>query len=76
MRTIFLGTIYPKERLEEIRENKYSLNMGRYVEVKEDLVDEVDFLGSISQIEKELKSLNEDAIKLTSQIDRILSKLA
>ena len=62
--------------LDEIRENKYSLNMGRYVEVIEDLVADVDFLGSIGQIEKELKSLNEDAIKLTSQIDRILSKLA
>ena len=61
--------------LYEIRENKYSLNLGRYVEVVEEEVTDVDFKSTMADLEQRLSRLNKEAIQLTSQIDQFWSKL-
>ena len=61
--------------LDQIRQNKYSLNLGRYVEVPEEIVPEVEFKNVIRELEIQLKSLNEDASNLSLKIDQVWSKL-
>jgi type I restriction enzyme M protein len=61
--------------LDEIRENKYSLNLGRYVEVIEEEVTDIDFKSTMADLEQQLSRLNKEAIQLTSQIDQFWSKL-
>jgi type I restriction enzyme M protein len=61
--------------LDEIRENKYSLNLGRYVEVVEEEVTDIDFKSTMADLEQQLSHLNKEAIQLTSQIDQVWSKL-
>jgi type I restriction enzyme M protein len=61
--------------LDEIRENKYSLNLGRYVEVVEEEVTDIDFKSTMADLEQQLSRLNKEAIQLTSQIDQVWSKL-
>ena len=61
--------------LDQIKENKYSLNLGRYVEVVEDLVPEVEFQSVLAELESQLKSLNKEASNLTLKIDELWSRL-
>jgi type I restriction enzyme M protein len=61
--------------IDEIKANKYSLNLGRYVEVVEDEVPEVEFQTVISKLESQLQALNEESSKLTAKIDSVWSRL-
>ncbi len=54
--------------LEDIRANDYSLNPGRYVEIVEKEMDNVDF-------EKRMKELSNDFIKLSSEALELESKI-
>jgi len=61
--------------IDEIKANKYSLNLGRYVEVVEDEVPEVEFQNVISQLENQLQALSNESTKLTAKIDSVWSRL-
>lgn len=64
--------------LEEIKEQDYSLNPGRYVGVviEEDGKTEEEFLADLLQMNQQLSALNETAIALGEVITRNVDSLA
>ena len=54
--------------LNEIRANDYSLNPGRYVEIVEKEISEVDFNKRMKELMSEFTSLNEESHKLEKKI--------
>ena len=56
--------------LDEIREQGYSLNPGRYVGVTDKVDDGVDFQKKLKELHQELKKLNVEAHKLEKVIDK------
>ena len=54
--------------LEEIKANDYSLNPGRYVEIKEKEMDNVDFEERMKELTTEFKELTEEAHELEDKI--------
>ncbi len=54
--------------LEDIKANDYSLNPGRYVEIVEQEVDDVDFEKKIKELMGEFTTLTEEAHKLEEKI--------
>lgn len=61
--------------IEEIREQDYSLNPGRYVGVSFDLEDKNDFKDSMRMLCKKLSDLNSESQKLMAHIFNNLSSL-
>lgn len=58
--------------LEEIQEQEYSLNPGRYVGVKIEEEDDEDFYEKLSELSEELEALNAEASELEERISRNL----
>ena len=56
--------------LEEIQEQGYSLNPGRYVGVKIEEEDDEDFYEKLSELSKELEGLNAEARELEEKISK------
>lgn len=54
--------------LEEIKANDYSLNPGRYVEIAEKEIDDVDFTARMKELMNEFTSLTQEAHKLEKKI--------
>lgn len=54
--------------LDEIKENDYSLNPGRYVEIKEKEMEDVDFEERMKDLTTEFKELTEEAHELEDKI--------
>ena len=61
--------------LEKVRENDYSLNPGRYVEIQEQQMDEVDFEARMNELMSEFIRLTEEAHELERKIMEDWSKL-
>ncbi len=61
--------------IEEIREQDYSLNPGRYVGVSFDVEDLNDFRESMTSLKSELSDLNDSGKELMSRILSNLSQL-
>ncbi|MCK4667640.1 DUF559 domain-containing protein, partial [Candidatus Dependentiae bacterium] len=61
--------------LDEIREQGYSLNPGRYVGIPESEEDDYDFKEKITELHDELKKLNKEAHKLEKKIDNDIKEL-
>ncbi len=61
--------------LDEIREQGYSLNPGRYVGIPESEEDDYDFKEKITELHEELKKLNKEAHKLEKKIDKDIKEL-
>ena len=57
--------------LEEVREQDYSLNPGRYVGVSIQIDHDFDYKGRMAEIHKELTELNKDANYLMNQIQTV-----
>ncbi len=54
--------------LEEIKEQNYSLNPGRYVGVAENDKDDFDFYDKLEELNEELETLNAEARELEDKI--------
>ena len=54
--------------LEEIKEQNYSLNPGRYVGVTEKAADDFDFYEKLEELNEELEVLNAEARELEEKI--------
>ena len=61
--------------LEEIVEQGYSLNPGRYVGVKIEEEDDEDFYDKLSELSEELKGLNAEAKELETKVRSNLEEL-
>ena len=61
--------------LEEIKEQNYSLNPGRYVGVTAKAADDFDFYEKLEELNEELEVLNAEAIELQEKISENVSKL-
>lgn len=61
--------------LEEINENDYSLNPGRYIEIVEKEIDDVEFETRIKELSAEFKSLTSEAHDLEKKIEEDWKKL-
>ncbi|MFH1601661.1 MAG: class I SAM-dependent DNA methyltransferase [Candidatus Shapirobacteria bacterium] len=61
--------------LEEIKANNYSLNSGRYVEIKEKDVDNVDFETRMKELMSEFTILTQKAHKLEDKISKDWKKI-
>ena len=61
--------------LEEIAEQGYSLNPGRYVGVKIEEEDDEDFYEKLSELSEELEGLNKEARELEENISSNLKGL-
>ncbi len=61
--------------LEEIKANDYSLNPGRYVEIKEKEVDNVDFEKRMKKLMSEFTTLTKEAHELENEIVRDWKKI-
>lgn len=61
--------------LEEIREQNYSLNPGRYVGVTEKAADDFDFYEKLEELNEELEVLNSEARELEEKISENISKI-
>jgi type I restriction enzyme M protein len=55
--------------LEEIKENDYSLNPGRYVEIVEKEIDGVEFEARLKELSEEFKTLTQEAHELEKKIE-------
>ncbi|MFH1193638.1 MAG: class I SAM-dependent DNA methyltransferase [bacterium] len=62
--------------LEEIRANDYSLNPGRYVEIIEKEISDMDFNARMKELMNEFTSLTGDAHKLEKKIEEDWGKIA
>lgn len=61
--------------LEEIREQGYSLNPGRYVGVSEKKEEDFDFYEKLEELNEELERLNLEARELEEKISENMAKL-
>jgi len=61
--------------IEKIREEGYSLNPGRYVGIKKEEDDGIDFKEKISELNLELEKLNEESHKLEEEISNNVKEL-
>lgn len=61
--------------LQEIKENDYSLNPGRYVEIIEKEMDNVEFEARMKELSEEFKSLTQEAHELEKKIEEDWSKI-
>lgn len=61
--------------INEIKENGYSLNPGRYIEIVEKEMDNVEFEARMKELSRDLKTLIEEAHKLENKIEKDWSKL-
>lgn len=61
--------------LDEIRNNDYSLNPGRYVEIVEKQIDEVQFEAQMSELSNEFTVLTEQSNKLEKNIKENLKRI-
>ncbi|MDD3245511.1 MAG: class I SAM-dependent DNA methyltransferase [Methanosarcina sp.] len=61
--------------LDEVREQGYSLNPGRYVGVAEAVEEDFDFLERLEELNEELEGLNLEAKELEEQISEKVAKL-
>ncbi|HEX3036480.1 MAG TPA: class I SAM-dependent DNA methyltransferase [Thermodesulfobacteriota bacterium] len=61
--------------IEEIREQGYSLNPGRYVGVTEKKDEDVDFFEKLEELNEELEQLNLEARELEGRISENVTKL-
>ena len=61
--------------LEEIKEQNYSLNPGRYVGVTEKAADDFDFYEKLEEMNEELEVLNTEARELEEKISENVSNL-
>lgn len=61
--------------LGEVKENNYSLNPGRYVEIVEKEIDNVEFEGRIKELSVEFKALTQEAHELEEKIQNDLEKI-
>ena len=61
--------------LEEIKEQNYSLNPGRYVGVTEKAEDDFDFYEKLEELNKELEVLNSEAKELEEKIAENISTI-
>ena len=61
--------------LDEVRQQGYSLNPGRYVGVAEREADDLEFSERLQELNEELETLNAEAWKLEEQISENVSKL-
>lgn len=62
--------------LEEIKENDYSLNPGRYVEIVEKEMDDVEFEARMKELSLEFKTLTQEAHDLEKKIEDDWKKIA
>lgn len=56
--------------IEEVKENGYSLNPGRYVEIVEKEIDDVEFESRMKELSTEFKSLTQEAHELEKKIEK------
>lgn len=61
--------------LEEIKENDYSLNPGRYVEIVEKEMDNVEFESRMKELSTEFKTLTQEAHELEKKIEEDWKKI-
>lgn len=61
--------------LEEIKENDYSLNPGRYVEIVENKMDDVEFEAKMKELSGEFKSLTKEAHEIEKKIEEDWGKI-
>lgn len=61
--------------LGEIKENDYSLNPGRYVEIVEKEMDDTEFEARIKELSKDFKSLTQEAHGLEKKIENDLKNV-
>lgn len=61
--------------LEEIRANDYSLNPGRYVEIVEKIMSDVDFEARMNELMIEFKDLTGEAHQLEKKIQENLKRI-
>lgn len=61
--------------LEEIKANDYSLNPGRYVEIVEKEIDDVDFTARMKELMNEFTGLAQESHKLEQKIMDDWSKI-
>lgn len=62
--------------LEEIRANDYSLNPGRYVEIIEKEISDIDFNARMKELMGEFTSLTGETHKLEKKIEEDWGKIA
>lgn len=62
--------------LEEIKENDYSLNPGRYIEIVEKEMDDVEFEARMKELSQEFKTLTTEAHELEKKIEEDWEKLS
>ncbi len=60
---------------EEIKENDYSLNPGRYIEIVEKEMDDVEFETRLKDLSREFKSLTQEAHEIEKKIDKNWEKI-
>lgn len=61
--------------LDEIREQGYSLNPGRYVGIVENVEEDFDFIEKLGELNEELEGLNLEARELEEEISENVEKL-
>lgn len=61
--------------LEEVKENGYSLNPGRYVEIVEKEMDNVEFEARTKELSEEFKTLTNEAYELEKKIEEDWKKI-
>ena len=64
-----------KKILEEIKEQNYSLNPGRYVGITEKAEDDFDFYEKLEELNEELVVLNSEARELEEKIAENISNI-
>ena len=61
--------------LDEIKENDYSLNPGRYVEIVEKEMDDVEFEARMKELSGEFKTLTQESHELEKKIEEDWGKI-
>ena len=61
--------------LEEIKNNKYTLNPGKYVDIDTDLISEDEYEEQLSELTKSIKELSSKNQKLNSNILKIIDEI-
>ena len=61
--------------IDEVREQGYSLNPGRYIGVAETVEDDLDFTERLQELNEELEGLNLESRELEEEISENVEKL-